>query len=619
MNRDRFRREIQVAAQLQHPHIVPLLRAGEAGRAALLHDAVHRGRVASRARSRAARSSRRAKSCAFCTTSSTRSRTRTSAASSIATSSRRTFSSGRRTRSSPTSASRRPLSAALPGVGDDVTTRHRDRHAGVHGARAARRRRRPPITASTSTRSACSPTSCSPAVRRSPDLAARDDGRAADARSAGAFATAARHPAARVGAHRQTCSPKDPLEAAADCGGAGRRDRPVDPHDGRENDGHGAGSPARRRFIIVGAAAAALLLAALLLQRRARAVDRQHRRTRGRASAGAASAPAATVLPADFIACTRPSRPSSPPPILSTLQRRSSGGWPSKQRCRGGRQPETSDAKKRAATTAPVSSGSPFVDSIARVALLLLAEQRSTLIQPPQENPLSREAFAERAANLGPARTVMILISGACRPTRPRLRGDALADRLRRSSRRPRRVDVSSAGRGAALADGLDPRHRRFRGGRRGRRYESDTRAFAASRQLGDVDVVLRDLTAREEYRTRAAQRRFARDSATIGLDSLAVSARRGLDQLDRAPRRDAVDPAFRAFNERAGNLGPPRRVVCRITRPISSPRCRRLDRSSWMPCATRWPARSALFPCDATRRWRRSRRRASESLSGRC
>ncbi len=29
VNHDRFRREIQVAAQLQHPHIVPLLSAGE--------------------------------------------------------------------------------------------------------------------------------------------------------------------------------------------------------------------------------------------------------------------------------------------------------------------------------------------------------------------------------------------------------------------------------------------------------------------------------------------------------------------------------------------------------------------------------------------------------------
>ena len=31
VNRDRFRREIQLAAQLQHPHIVPLLSAGEDG------------------------------------------------------------------------------------------------------------------------------------------------------------------------------------------------------------------------------------------------------------------------------------------------------------------------------------------------------------------------------------------------------------------------------------------------------------------------------------------------------------------------------------------------------------------------------------------------------------
>src|SRR5438046_9943263 len=31
VNRERFRREIQVVAQLQHPHIVPLLSAGEQG------------------------------------------------------------------------------------------------------------------------------------------------------------------------------------------------------------------------------------------------------------------------------------------------------------------------------------------------------------------------------------------------------------------------------------------------------------------------------------------------------------------------------------------------------------------------------------------------------------
>src|SRR5580704_14013524 len=31
VNRERFRREVQLAAQLQHPHIVPQLSAGERG------------------------------------------------------------------------------------------------------------------------------------------------------------------------------------------------------------------------------------------------------------------------------------------------------------------------------------------------------------------------------------------------------------------------------------------------------------------------------------------------------------------------------------------------------------------------------------------------------------
>src|SRR5215207_8961532 len=75
VNRERFQREIQVAAQLQHPHVVPLLSAG-----------------------RCARSS------GSCTTSSKRSPMRTAAALCIATSSRETSSRSARTPSSPTSA-----------------------------------------------------------------------------------------------------------------------------------------------------------------------------------------------------------------------------------------------------------------------------------------------------------------------------------------------------------------------------------------------------------------------------------------------------------------------------------------------------------------------------------
>jgi hypothetical protein len=84
--------------------------------------------------------------------------------------------------------------------------------------------------------------------------------------------------------------------------------------------------------------------------------------------------------------------------------------------------------------------------------------------------------------------------------------------------------------------------------------------------------VILRDLTAREEYRKRTTSRRVARDSVAPGLDSLAISARRGLDLLDRAPRRDAVDPTYRAFNERAANLGAPRRVVVSNHAPDQQP-----------------------------------------------
>ena len=61
---DRFKREIMLSAALQHPHIVPVLTAGETGgddglaadAAAVLHHAVRRGRVAARSARRAGRS-----------------------------------------------------------------------------------------------------------------------------------------------------------------------------------------------------------------------------------------------------------------------------------------------------------------------------------------------------------------------------------------------------------------------------------------------------------------------------------------------------------------------------------------------------------------------------------
>ena len=46
LSADRFRREIQLASRLQHPHIVPLLTAGEAGGTLVLHHALRRGGIA---------------------------------------------------------------------------------------------------------------------------------------------------------------------------------------------------------------------------------------------------------------------------------------------------------------------------------------------------------------------------------------------------------------------------------------------------------------------------------------------------------------------------------------------------------------------------------------------
>jgi serine/threonine-protein kinase len=338
--------------------------------------------------------------------------------------------------------------------------------------------------------------------------------------------------------------------------------------------------PVRRRvgaLAIVGAAAAVLLIAALVLQQN-RARTSRTTATPVVPAPGAATGPSATpplASPPPTAAAAVPAAPrlsaAESLNIARALEARLA-----KQAAAAAHadSQKISKSQKRVSSTTPPSSGSPFVDSIARVASLLLAEQRSTLIQAPQENPLSRDAFAERASNLGPARTAMILIQGPI-PGRSDVdsMATALADRLRRELASPaargRYQTVATVPQSVMVADA--------------RVADSLTTAAGADMSLilmpsprRDSSVnwtlVLRDLTAREEYRTRTTARRVARDSAAIGIDSLAILARRGLDQLDRAPRRDAVDPAFRAFSDRAANLGPPRRVVVSNHAPDQQP-----------------------------------------------
>lgn len=88
--------------------------------------------------------------------------------------------------------------------------------------------------------------------------------------------------------------------------------------------------------------------------------------------------------------------------------------------------------------------------------------------------------------------------------------------------------------------------------------------AMAPMRRDSSYQAVLqlRDLTAHRSYTTGSASRRIARDSLAVGLDSLAALAVRRLTTMDRAPREGVVDPEARAFQERAANPGPPRRIV---------------------------------------------------------
>ncbi len=74
----RFQREIEIAAQLQHPNILPLLDSGEAGGMSVLRDAVRAGAVAQAASGPRARAANRTTPSGFSSRSSTVSRTRTS-------------------------------------------------------------------------------------------------------------------------------------------------------------------------------------------------------------------------------------------------------------------------------------------------------------------------------------------------------------------------------------------------------------------------------------------------------------------------------------------------------------------------------------------------------------
>jgi hypothetical protein len=155
----------------------------------------------------------------------------------------------------------------------------------------------------------------------------------------------------------------------------------------------------------------------------------------------------------------------------------------------------------------------------------------------PRVNSLSREAFAERAANLGPPRRLFVsypTLNSRSRFLAPQV--DSLVDSLRATlARDPRYVLVPADSVREVLAKTrtisriADSMH-------------VDLFASVAASVLPDTSVIWqvtsRDLGAYSAYATRAITVRGERPNPLKGIDSLVLGTTRLLREQDRAPRR---------------------------------------------------------------------------------
>ncbi|HVT40788.1 MAG TPA: serine/threonine-protein kinase [Gemmatimonadaceae bacterium] len=250
--------------------------------------------------------------------------------------------------------------------------------------------------------------------------------------------------------------------------------------------------------------------------------------------------------------------------------------------------------KKRSRAQAPASNETPsvgrkadaatatrtpgvvsFVDSVARVAQVLAAERTSDEFKLPAPNPLSREAFAERAANLGTARSVLVAYQ-ALPPARPDIDslGRVVIRRLRAEFTAPAALGRYSTVESETSRPETWGDQRMADSAARATGAEVLVSLMATSRRDSSATwiIMARDVTANETYAFRSTQFRLSWDSVEANAGVLAVAARKLLDQMDRAPRRGATDPAHRAFEERAANLGPPRHIVVANHAPDQNP-----------------------------------------------
>jgi hypothetical protein len=162
---------------------------------------------------------------------------------------------------------------------------------------------------------------------------------------------------------------------------------------------------------------------------------------------------------------------------------------------------------------------------------------------------VSRAGLDERKANLGPRRRTLIVSQ---RDTVSR----ALAARLAQLID-PARFQASVVEQEETDREELDSLAVRD-----GNDVALFVRASVRRDSAFAGEVRMRDFSAHSSYTLNQVSRRIPRDSVAIAVDSLAATALRRLTSMDLAPRAGVVDPELRAFEERARNMGPSRRVV---------------------------------------------------------
>jgi hypothetical protein len=239
-----------------------------------------------------------------------------------------------------------------------------------------------------------------------------------------------------------------------------------------------------------------------------------------------------------------PAAVTAPPPAQPPAGPDSSGGRATATATR----PNAGGTGRR--TAAPIGG---TADSLARMALLLKSQAPGDpVVRPPSPNQISQAALEERRANMGPRRSMLLVASG-----------DSISRAI--ITRFGRLLDTGrfQVAPGDVTLDNANDQAMDSLASARGH----DMVAYAQAPQRRDSTytglIRLRDLTAHASYSNNAASRRLpARDSLAPAIDSLAANAVRRVIQMDRAPRANSVDPEVRAFQDRAANMGSARRIV---------------------------------------------------------